>query len=141
MLSFSKKRYLRKIREKHFAQKGYFKRVLLSINGSNTGFSVYKINSWDDLEQYVSGLNHWEEKTTYLMKPLYGFNTLGYLSNVDLVFLDSKFIVKEVLSSVSPNSNFSFDKSLYSTLILSNNMSNYLNINVGNKIQLYKFNQ
>lgn len=134
----NKTKYINKILRNKFIRKAVFKRVVLENIDKNINIIAFKIRESKDIDEYVRPLNDYHEQF-FLIYPRDRFSTKNFNKPVDLVFLNSKYNVVEIVNNAEPNSNFNFNGKYYLILIMGSGLARYLKIEPNMKLRLKKY--
>lgn len=134
----NKEKYLKNLIKKRFISESKFKKVIIELENNKYRLICSKVRYKKDIDEYIKSLEDYTNQN-FLIYPKTFFTTNGFNQEIDLVILDSNFVVIDVFNNLKPNNHIDFDYNFYSILILQTNKARFLDVKPGSKLKIKKF--
>ena len=131
-------KYYKKLNNKHKLRQQRFKTINVNFANKYLPFKI-KIMSLKEFREYFENTINFENDTGCLIRPIFSFKIYTYQNKFDILVLNSKMEIIELLNNFGINNDIKYFKDPVSLLVLAANSISFHNFKINDKIKLSRF--
>lgn len=131
----ARKEFGLKMMQRSMMRKSKFLKKPLYLNSSKTKIKVRWLKNQSDIEDYLSNCLDIDYNQCFFLNLKKDFNTLNFLIDLDIVFVDLNWQVKKIYKSVKPNTKEIIFPSVGHMFVFCKNSIDVLKIGIGDTLQ------